>query len=258
MALDALAFRFRAPLLVLAAAPLVWAALAASPPDLAALTLGAALALAGAGLRLASIRWLGKRARVSRAKVTILVARGPYARVRNPLYLAALLVVAGLGLMAGLGAWALAPTALVWLVYARVVRHEERALLAAHGPQGAAYLRAVPRWLPLLMPRLGPEVEREPWAEVLRREWRLLLGIPLALAGLAALALTPAGAVVRGGASDLARALGAPLPVLVAAGAALGALGNGLKTEHDLARKARRRARDAASLAEGARAGTGS
>ncbi len=216
-------------------------------PSTGALVGGAALVAAGAALRLCSIRWLGKRARVSRAKVTVLVARGPYARVRNPLYVAALLVLAGLGLMTGLGAWALTPVAAVWLIYDRVVRHEERTLAGAHGELGAAYLRSVPRWLPLRRPFDGPEVEREPWPEVLAREWRLLLGLPAAALGLATLALTPAGRALGGEAAALAAALDASLPVLIALGAALGAVGNAIKTEHDLARKARRRALVAAA-----------
>lgn len=239
---DALAFRYRSALLAVAAAPLVWAGLDGPRPTAPALLGGAALVALGAALRLWSIRWLGKRARVSRAKATVLVTRGPYARVRNPLYMAALLILAGLALMTGLGVWALAPVAAVWLVYDRVVRHEERTLARAHGELGAAYVRQVPRWLPLRRAFEGPPIEREAWREVLFREWRLLAGLPAAVLGLTALALTPAGAALGAAVAALAAALGMKLPALVAVSAIVGALGNALKTEHDLARKARRRA----------------
>lgn len=251
--LDALAFRYRAPLLVLAAAPLVWAGLDGPIPHAAALAGGAVLVALGAALRLASIRWLGKRARVSRAKATILVARGPYARVRNPLYVAALLIIAGGGLMTGLGWWALAPVAAVWLVYDRVVRHEERTLVDTHGEFGTRYLRTVPRWLPLRAPFAdAPEVEREPWPEVLRREWRLVAGLPVAVAALVALALTPLGPTLREQVAALAGALGLSVPVFVVVGAVVGAVGNAIKTEYYLARKARQRALLAPEQQQGA------
>ncbi len=245
--LDALAFRYRAPLLVLAAAPLVLAGLDGPRPAAPALAGGVALVALGAALRLASIRWLGKRARVSRAKATILVARGPYARVRNPLYLAALLIIAGLGVMTGLGAWTLAPVLAVWLIYDRVVRHEERALSAAHDDLGRAYVRAVPRWLPLRRAFDGPPVEREPWGEVLGREWRLLCGLPAAVVGLAVLALTPARDALREAVVVVAAALGMTLPAFVVVGAIIGGLLNALKTEYDMARKELRRAQQAAA-----------
>ena len=49
------------------------APLSVAPPDLAHLLAGLVLVGAGVALRLASVRWLGKRARVSRAKATELM-----------------------------------------------------------------------------------------------------------------------------------------------------------------------------------------
>ena len=76
------------------------------------------------------------------------VARGPYRWVRNPIYLAALLVVLG-------EAWLFTSPRL--LVYAGVMAacfhlfvtgYEERTLARRFGPAYLEYRRAVPRWIP--------------------------------------------------------------------------------------------------------------
>jgi protein-S-isoprenylcysteine O-methyltransferase Ste14 len=73
---------------------------------------------------------------------------GPYAYVRNPIYLAAMLIVLG-------EAWLFASRAL--LLYAAaaavgfhllVVAYEEPRLRASFGEQYQRYRRAVPRWVP--------------------------------------------------------------------------------------------------------------
>jgi len=84
------------------------------------------------------------------------VAAGPYRWVRNPIYLAALLVVLG-------EAWLL--TSLSLLEYAGVmavffhvfvVGYEERRLRRRFGDSYAEYLRAVPRWVPRRPRRVQP------------------------------------------------------------------------------------------------------
>ena len=76
------------------------------------------------------------------------VARGPYRWVRNPIYLAALLVVLG-------EAWLFTSPRL--LAYAAVMAacfhlfvtgYEERTLARRFGPAYLEYRRAVPRWIP--------------------------------------------------------------------------------------------------------------
>lgn len=236
--LDELAFRHRAPGLVLAVAPLAWAALALPPPAGEARLAGAALVLAGGALRLCAVRRLGKRARVSRARAEHLVRGGPYAWLRNPLYLAALTVIAGAGLLVGLGAWTLLPTLAAWWLYDRAVRHEERALLQVQGPLAAGYLQRVPRWVPRPW-RRGPEddAERVAWPEVLRREWRLVVWLPLLIAGALGLGSGP-GLTIKAQAAQL----GPWLPAGVTLAALLGAAGNAIKSRRDQRRRARRRA----------------
>src|SRR5512132_886275 len=76
------------------------------------------------------------------------VARGPYRWVRNPIYLAALLVVLGeawLFTSPRLLAYAAAMAACFHLF---VTGYEERTLARRFGPDYLSYRRAVPRWIP--------------------------------------------------------------------------------------------------------------
>jgi len=77
-----------------------------------------------------------------------LVARGPYALVRNPMYLATAAIIFGEGL--ALARPLLLICAAVYLAAMAVLvwRLEEPLLARRHGPDWAAYARAVPRWLP--------------------------------------------------------------------------------------------------------------
>ena len=76
----------------------------------------------------------------------VLVLTGPFRRTRNPLYLALLLLYAGVALGTGaLWSLALLPAVAVWLHYGPV-RREERFLSQLFGEEYAGYCRTVPRW----------------------------------------------------------------------------------------------------------------
>jgi hypothetical protein len=135
------------------------------------------------------------------------------------------------------------------------VRHEERILLGTHGEAATTFMRKVPRWLPRVIGADGPEIERESWGQVARREWRLLLFMPLALVALGALASPLVGDPVRSFAATVSRTLATPLPALVGTVAVVAAVGNALKTSYDLARKARRNALEAAAATTGSLVG---
>jgi protein-S-isoprenylcysteine O-methyltransferase Ste14 len=116
--------------------------------------IGLALIATGAGLGLWSMLWLDRVLREPAVPPPQLVTRGPYGCVRNPLYLAALVVCAGLvtvyapwsGATAGRGIF------VALLVHAAVVRLEEPRTLRSLGPIYEEYCRCVPRWLPGLKP----------------------------------------------------------------------------------------------------------
>ena len=103
--------------------------------------------VAGLGLRAWGVGHLGARSRTRASSEWSLVDTGPFAWVRNPLYLGNGLLWVGVGLTAGpvwLGAW------LVFLAvhYSLVVGWEEHHLRAVLGAPYARYLDRVPRWLP--------------------------------------------------------------------------------------------------------------
>jgi protein-S-isoprenylcysteine O-methyltransferase Ste14 len=109
---------------------------------------GPALAAGGVALMAAAMgRFRAVGTPVETCKPTSALATdGPYRHSRNPIYLAGLLLYAGLALV--IGPWT---TALV-LPFALAIRYgviarEERYLAARFGADYDAYRRAVPRWL---------------------------------------------------------------------------------------------------------------
>jgi protein-S-isoprenylcysteine O-methyltransferase Ste14 len=88
------------------------------------------------------------------------VTRGPYRWVRNPIYLAALLVVLGEAGLFG-SPWLLAYAgAMAVCFHLFVTGYEERVLRRCFGPGYLAYRSAVPRWIPRRPRPAGGEVAR--------------------------------------------------------------------------------------------------
>jgi protein-S-isoprenylcysteine O-methyltransferase Ste14 len=96
------------------------------------------------------------------------VADGAFRYVRNPLYLANILLAAGMGLMASRLGWLFMVLAMTVFMY-RLILHEEAGLLAAQGDSFRAYLEAVPRLWPALTTRL-------PAGDVLPRWGQAIVG----------------------------------------------------------------------------------
>lgn len=133
--------------------------------------LAPALALVGLGAALRA--WCVLFNRYAQGDRKGLATGGPYAWMRNPLYVANALAIVGTGLIAG-PLW-LAPLAGLWafLVYDQVVRHEEQRLAQKYGAAYASYCAAASRWLP----RLPSERASGPWlsARALAVQSRALL-----------------------------------------------------------------------------------
>ena len=93
-----------------------------------------------------------------------LAAVGPYALVRNPLYVGSLLATLGVGLVTASLTLSAMLFGFIMAYYSRTVAREEAYLEQQFGAEYLAYQRAVPRWLPPLGARLvsPPEVTAKP------------------------------------------------------------------------------------------------
>ena len=109
---------------------------------------GIAVVVLGEAIRLWGVRHIGTVSRTRSEQLGPLVASGPFAHVRNPLYLGNIALWAGFAISAQL-LW-LAPIFIAVLVfeYHAIVRWEERLLDERIGDGYRAYAAVVPRWVP--------------------------------------------------------------------------------------------------------------
>jgi protein-S-isoprenylcysteine O-methyltransferase Ste14 len=109
---------------------------------------GAGLVAAGELLRLWGVRYIGTISRTRSDRLGPLVDRGPFAYVRNPLYLGNIALWVGFAVSAGL-LW-VAPVLALLLAfeYHAIVRWEEGLLESRIGAAYREYTARVPRWVP--------------------------------------------------------------------------------------------------------------
>ncbi|MBV8150631.1 MAG: isoprenylcysteine carboxylmethyltransferase family protein [Candidatus Eremiobacteraeota bacterium] len=150
--LRALVFKHRGALL--AAPALVLAA--AGKPSALSVAAGIPLALAGEALRCWAVGYSGTTTRADVVTAPSLITAGPYAHVRNPLYLGNFLTALGFtvaftGGNSGPARAALAALALGTMVsvYATIVPHEEAYLRRTFGAAFDDYAARVPAVIPL-------------------------------------------------------------------------------------------------------------
>jgi protein-S-isoprenylcysteine O-methyltransferase Ste14 len=98
----------------------------------------------------------------SQIKTAALVADGPYRRVRNPLYLANILMAIALGFVMSRSGFVLVVFSMVIFSY-RLLFREEAELMATQGEQYRDYVMAVPRLWPSLLPRVAPAGRQAVW-----------------------------------------------------------------------------------------------
>ncbi|HEY1756771.1 MAG TPA: isoprenylcysteine carboxylmethyltransferase family protein [Bryobacteraceae bacterium] len=146
-----------------------------SAPDAISLAVGLPVASLGLALR----AWASGHLEKNRT----LAESGPYARVRNPLYLGTLTAAAGLAIAARRWELAVLFAIVFGLVYLPVVELEEQHLRELF-PEYGDYARRVPRLFPKLSASAGAR-KRFQWAVYRRnREYEALAGF---LAGVAVL-----------------------------------------------------------------------
>ena len=149
-------------------------------PSSLLVAVGCATVALGEMVRLWAVRHIGVISRTRSNRLGPLVSTGPFAIVRNPLYLANIALWVGFALSARL-AW-MAPmfVAVLGLEYHAIVRWEERLLEERQGDEYRAYPARVSRW----MPSFHAPASRAPygsasWRETLFSERGTLMAIAI-------------------------------------------------------------------------------
>jgi protein-S-isoprenylcysteine O-methyltransferase Ste14 len=122
-------------------------------PTLTTLVVGFLIVLSGESIRLWGVSIIGSETRTTAAAGgTSLITTGPFAYVRNPLYLGNMLVYLGVGVMSNaLFPWLVVGGAIFFsLQYFLIVTLEEEYLAKAFGLAFEDYARRVRRFLPRL------------------------------------------------------------------------------------------------------------
>jgi protein-S-isoprenylcysteine O-methyltransferase Ste14 len=158
-------------------------------PTVGSLVGGFAVVLLGELIRFWGVSIAGSETRTT-GKVggTFLITNGPFAHVRNPLYVGNILMYAGIGIMSmALFPWLLI-AAVVWFYvqYYLIVTNEEEYLRGQFGSDYAEYCRNVRRFVPRLMPYRSsrPSPKNVNPAEGLASERRTLQAIVLVVSAI--------------------------------------------------------------------------
>jgi protein-S-isoprenylcysteine O-methyltransferase Ste14 len=144
---------------------------------------GAAIVALAELMRLVAVRHIGVISRTRSDRLGPLVSSGPFAWVRNPLYIGNVLLWAGFTISAGL-LWLLPPImAVLAIEYHAIVRWEESLLESRLGEAYRDYVSRVPRWIPR-PPRRRPvpqssRTARFSWGDTLFSERGTLVAIAL-------------------------------------------------------------------------------
>jgi protein-S-isoprenylcysteine O-methyltransferase Ste14 len=141
-------FRHRTSLPLPVAIAILTLRIGEAPPSALLVGTGVAITVLGEIVRLWGVHHIGAISRTRSERLGPLVASGPFAFLRNPLYIGNIALWVGFALAARL-VW-LAPVILVLLglEYHAIVRWEETLLESRLGDAYRAYAARVPRWIP--------------------------------------------------------------------------------------------------------------
>jgi protein-S-isoprenylcysteine O-methyltransferase Ste14 len=141
-------FRHRTALPLPIAAAILLIPSGETPRNAGQILAGVGLTVAGEAIRLWGVHHIGVISRTRSDRLGPLVDTGPFAIVRNPLYVGNILLWVGFAVTAGL-TW-LAPIifALLAIEYHLIVRWEESLLASRLGETYREYTLRVPRWIP--------------------------------------------------------------------------------------------------------------
>lgn len=132
--------------------PLLIAVLILADPNLLSFMGGLLVAIFGESMRIWAVGYAGSATRTRHVGAPELITNGPYAYVRNPIYVGNFILSLGLCIMA----WAWMPwmlgvfTLAFGVQYAMIVSLEEEHLQETFGESYTHYCRHVPRFLPAI------------------------------------------------------------------------------------------------------------
>lgn len=124
-------------------------------PNIWSILIGLSIALIGEAIRIWGVSWAGSETRTTGGVGgSFLVISGPFAYVRNPLYVGNILMYTGLGIMS----FALFPYLQIlglmffYIQYKIIVKEEELYLEKTYGKDYENYRQSVPSFFPKLKP----------------------------------------------------------------------------------------------------------
>jgi len=141
-------FRRRTVLPLPVAAAILTLRIGQAPPSSTLIAAGIVITALGEAVRLWGVRHIGAVSRTRSDRLGPLVTTGPFAHVRNPLYIGNIALWIGFALTAQLVWLAAVAAVLLALEYHAIVRWEERLLEARVGDAYREYSSRVPRWVP--------------------------------------------------------------------------------------------------------------
>ena len=153
-------------------------------PTIVSLIAGAAIVLSGEFLRLWGVSIAGSETRTTGpVGGTFLITTGPFAHVRNPLYVGNVMMYFGFGVMSmALFPWlALAALCFFMFQYSLIVSNEEKYLSERFGEEYQRYVQSVPRFFPSIRRYDGKAGEQPSldWKRGLQSEKRTLEAVVL-------------------------------------------------------------------------------
>jgi protein-S-isoprenylcysteine O-methyltransferase Ste14 len=166
--------------------PFLLAMIAFAHPTTQTMLGGGVLAVFGEALRLWGIAYAGSltRATGSVGAPEVIVA-GPFAHLRNPLYVGNIMLYVGIGIMSNaLFPWLVLATFVYFVFqYSQIVSLEEDFLEREFGDRYREFSSNVPRFVPRLVPYRSPAQERQKsdWRASLKSETRTFQAIGLVI-----------------------------------------------------------------------------
>ena len=152
-----------------------------STEDIMLKVVSVGLVVAGVVLRAWSAGCAGRHTRTSNIEGAKLATNGPYAFVRNPIYIGSMIL--GIGMVGIIGDWRLIPICVGTFaaLYFAIIPAEEEFLQRTYPLQYKVYRKNVRRILPRFMPWPGAQQTSFCWPAALG-EWRMIVVLVAILA----------------------------------------------------------------------------